>query len=111
MSNYDLLSLEEIKKLSSIILEGYSNGSYIPISKFLELNDLEMNENINSTNKEDQISEKCYTSFESENELDNSENISEDDAHNNSKDKDIRNTGLLSSLGKENNLYYNIQKH
>ena len=37
MSNYDLLSLEEIKKLSSIILEGYSNGSYIPISKFLEI--------------------------------------------------------------------------
>ena len=37
--------------------------------------------------------------------------MSEDDAHNNSKDKDIRNTGLLSSLGKENNLYYNVQKH
>ena len=110
MSNYDLLSLEEIKKLSSIILEGYSNGSYIPISKFLELNDLETNENINSTNKEDQISEKSYTSFESENELDNSENISEDDAHNNSKDKEIRNTGLLSSLDEENDLFYNIQK-
>ena len=46
-----------------------------------------MNENINSNNKEDQISEKSYTSFESENELDNSENISEDDDHNNSKEK------------------------
>ena len=91
-------------------MEGYSNGSYIPISKFLELNDLEVNENINSTNKEDQISEKSYTSFESENQLDNSENISEDDDHNNSKDKEIRNTGLLSSLDEENDLFYNIQK-
>ena len=34
-------------------MEGSSNGSYIPISKFLELNDLEMNENINCTDKED----------------------------------------------------------
>ena len=69
-----------------------------------------MNENINSTNKEDQISVKSYTSSESENELDNSENKSEDDDHNNSKDKEIRNTGLLSSLDEENDLYYNIQK-
>ena len=82
-SNFYLLSLEEIKKLSSIIIEGSSNRSYIPISKFLELNDLEVNENINSTNKEEQISEKSYTSSESENELDNSEIISEDDEYNN----------------------------
>lgn len=37
-SRNDLLSLEEIKTLSSIIIEGSSNGSYIPISKYLELN-------------------------------------------------------------------------
>ena len=36
--------------------------------------------------------------------------MSEDDDHNNSKDKEIRNTGLLSSLDEENDLYYNIQK-
>lgn len=40
-----------------------------------------------------------------ENELDNSENISEDDDHNNNKDKEILNTGLVSSLDKENDLY------
>ena len=42
----DLLTLDEIKALTSISVEGSSNGSYFPISKYLDFNNKEENENI-----------------------------------------------------------------
>ena len=42
----DLLTLDEIKALTSISVEGSSNVSYFPISKYLDFNNKEENENI-----------------------------------------------------------------
>ena len=58
----DLFVLEKIYKIAFTYFWTASNGSYIP-------NYLEETENINSIIKEDENSDKSYTSFDYENEI------------------------------------------
>ena len=106
----DLLTLEEIKALTSISIEGSSIGSYIPISKFFDFNNNEENEIIiNNDNNEEKFG-GASSSSSNNSESENSLNLDDGESIVNENDVNLNNTSLLNSLDEETDLCYNIQQ-
>ena len=105
-----MLTLDEIKALTSILVEGYNNGFYIPFSKLLRFN--KTNTFSYSLSVLFIFSFSVVSSISSINnsEIQNSLNSNEDKENMNDKTENLNDTDLLNSLDEETDSYYNIIK-
>ena len=107
----DLLTAEEIKVLSSISVESSSIGNYIPISKYLDFNNIQEDNNIKNNVMKDENVGSPFSSSSNNSESENSLISNENEENINDKNEDSYITVLFKSLDEETDLCYNIQKN